>query len=403
MGKKLPIIIVVFLIGGFFIWSQFIKESPVFEGEITFEIAEWFTGQFDGPHLYLLVSTEQIFGHANYEFDHSIITRGNVIKVILGEVYLPDGVSLPAPSPAGFSARLELNEDSDYTLEFHSRHHRDKYIVRTSNGLVEIETVERNFSNTEQTTVKRIPKNMLEAVCFYNGDWKYDPRDDFCERFFNEIEKIAQPYLVAEEGRRSKNQFYLYTGEDQQLIDLLLRHEREDFYIKITTWEGRSYLPPFIHPSARKFPVPKRALRYLEEPVMSIEECAKNDARCITRVAFNTKNAEICRQHLPPEVAWDCLWQVGIAKLDPNLCKYAGDCFTCLEDCYTFIAIQTNTPDLCERMSRIFSYNLNLYFGNLYRNECFYRYAQETGDKSYCHKIDADKPLKIESCLEGRY
>jgi hypothetical protein len=303
--------------------------SSPFKGNISFRIEERFTEQFDGPHLYLVVSTEQIYNCAY--FGHNLSTDSETVKVILGEIIKPDACSA---GPARFDEDLNIKK-SEYSLEFYSKDKIDKYMVKISKDSVIIEPVEATFSKIEQTKIKRIPENLLWAQCFYNGDWKYNPNDDFCKRFFNEIEIIAPPYLTAEEGKMPENQFYLYRGEDQAIISLIKKYNRENYYVRISTWKGKTFICPFNCDKPGIAYVPKLEVEYPREPITNISVCGK-DVVCIMEVAFNTKNETIC-ELLPEENRGQCFGQVGIAKLDKKLCAKTGNCFTCQQECYSYI------------------------------------------------------------------
>lgn len=377
------LLILVVLVGGF---VKYFGTTPTFEGDINFRIHEIFTKEFDGPHLYLSVLTEKIFPCSNYGFEHSVSTNYNTIKVILDEITEPNIICLTAPGPASFSKDLNLNEGT-YTLEFHSKDKIDKYAVIVSKVSVLIESIEASFTKTEQTKIDRLPENLLWADCFYDGEWKYNPRDDHCERFFSEIETFAQPYLTAEEGKTPRNQFYLYTGEDQPLINLIQKYDREKFYVKISTWEGKSFFCHFnCLKSGRAYVayVPKVEIEYLKEPRTDISKCDDNVV-CIMEVAFTTKNEKVC-EHLSKEDQGQCFGQVGIAKLDESLCVKTGSCFSCQEECYSSIAIQKSNPDLCEEMTSI------------YRDDCYISYAEAKNDISFCEKVV--QPGRVKWCLD---
>lgn len=374
------LLIVIVLVGG---CVKYFVTTPTFEGDINFGIRERFTKQFDGLHLYLSVSTEKIFPCSNYGIKHSIITKDNTIKVILGGITKPN-ICLTALGPASFiSEDLSLGIGA-YTLEFHSKDKIDKYSVKVSKESVTIETIEKTFSKTEQIEIDLLPENLLWADCFYKGDWKYNPTDDYCKRFFAEIEIFAQPYLIAKEGKTPKNQFYLYAGEDQPLIDLIQKYNRENFYVKVSTWEGKTFICPFNCQKPGVAYVPKVEIEYLKESKIDVSECVGNVV-CIMEVAFNTKNEKICEQ-LPKENQGQCFGQVGVAKLDESLCAKTGGCFTCQEECYSFIAIQKNNPDLCEEMTII------------YRDDCYISYAEAKNDISFCDKVVQSG--RVQWCLD---
>ncbi|MAH43289.1 hypothetical protein CL614_06275 [archaeon] len=358
--------------------------TPTFNEEIDFTIKKTFTNDFDGIHLYLGVSTKQSFSCSNYGITHNINSKNNTIKIVLGEIIKPN-ICLTSFGPAGFSEELDLNEGT-YVLEFHASNKIDRYYLKNFNKSIIIEPIEKSFSYNDQTQISYdIVKNLLWTKCFYNSDWKFDPNDGHCEKFFDEIETIAQPYLIAEEGKTPRNQFYLYTGEDQTLIDLMQKHNREGFYIRISTWEGKSFI---CHLNCRPYGVanmPGSKIEYLPEPITNVSEC--NDSiSCIMTVAFNIKNETICDQ-IPETNQGQCFGQVGIAKLNESLCEKTDNCFTCQEDCYSYISIKKSNPDLCEELTSI------------YKDRCYISYAKAKSDISFCDKVI--EGARIKQCLDN--
>ncbi len=416
MPKKIYFILLLVVIVFVIVYINFnFSTLPNFEGNISFRISEEFTGQFDGPHLYLSVSTKEIYGCINYGFEHNIITKDSTIKVLLGGISSPD-VCLTAVGPADFSSALSLKEGA-YALEFHSKYSIDKYLVNISKGNATIEPIVATFSKTEQTIIDRIPENLLWAECFYNAYWIDDPRDDFCERFFTEIETIAQPYLIAEEGKTPRNQFYLYTGEEQPLIYLIRTYNREDFSVSISTWEGKTFAcrPTCFPISERVAHIPKLEVRYIHYKdsladcelemekefseasgrTFNVTEYMESEyMQCIMEVAFFSKNETLCLM-VPVENQNECLGQVGMSKLDESFCEKAGNCPACRRKCYAYIAIKKEEPELCKNIS-VYDEN-NLY--SLHRYYCYENYALKKNDKSICYQIP-DKGWEY-ACLKN--
>lgn len=308
--------------------------SPILEWDISFRIEERFTEHFDGPHLFLVVSTKEIYPCANYGFGHTLRIEDDLIKIILGEITSPS-MCLTAEGPAIFEEDLDLIT-TENKLEFHSKDKIDIYTMKISNESVVIEPVDATFSKIEKTAFKRIPENLLFAQCFYNGNWMYDPKDDFCTRYFDEIETIAHPYLIGEEGKTPENQFYLYGGDDQEIIDIVNKYSGGNFYVRISTWKGKTFICPYNCEKPGIAYVPELKIEYSRDARTNVTLCGK-DVVCIMEVAFNTKNETIC-ELLPEKNRGQCFGQVGIAKLDESLCDKTGSCFTCQQECYSYIA-----------------------------------------------------------------
>jgi len=258
-----------------------------------FGIQERSTQEFDGPHLFLSVITEKEFPCSNFGIEHSMSVDESTVKITFGEIIYTE-LCLTALGPASFSEELNLSKGL-YTLEFHNKEKVDKYSLDISTDTVSIKSFESTFTKTEQTTNKRTPKNLLRADCYYNSTWTSDPKDDYCEKFFSEIETFAEPFIVAEEGRKPKNQFYHFDGRDEVLVDLINKYDRDGHYIKLATSEGKSFICPFhcIEPGVAHSLGSK--IEYLKEERMDVSICEGNSG-CIMEVAFNRKDEKICEQ-----------------------------------------------------------------------------------------------------------
>ncbi len=246
------------------------------------------------------------------------------------------------------------------------------------------------LSSVKQPSIKKTPDNLIWAECYYNGDYKYDPKDDNCGNFFQELESIAQQYLTGDQEKTPKNQFYHYYGDDDQaLIDLVEKYVRKTNYIYISTWEGNKYFCSYYSgsiPLCSTFAAtsPKLEIQYLSEEVTDISECNGNTI-CMRKVAFFTKDESIC--DLMEGGQGQCYGEVGIAKLEESLCALTGKCYTCAKECYSYIAIQKNKPNLCENINN--AYNRNLCYGD---------YIGENNDESNCYEI-TDSTWR-EKCLD---
>lgn len=181
-----------------------------------------------------------------------------------------------------------------------------------------------------------------------------------------------------------KNQFYTYIGSDEQLSSIIKKYYRKDFYIKLSTGKGKTFICPFYCDKPAVSQPPTLQIEYLPEPQTDISAC-NNKGSCIMDVARNTKNEKLCEQ-LPIADQGDCFSQVGIVTLDENLCTKTGACPRCQRECYEHIAIQKNNPNLCEKMSSI------------YRDDCYTAYADAKKDISFCSKVM--QPGRDKWCLD---
>lgn len=332
--------------------------ANIYEGSIEFNIFEKYTDQYDGPHLYLGVTTENKYPCSNYGLEHSVIKEDKLIEVSVKGVSTRD-LCLPAFGPASFKVPLDLIKGV-YTLEFHSGERVDLYEIKVSERHVLIEPNKTTFSKANRREIERTPENLLWAECFYNADWKYNPKDNHCIKFFDDIGQISEPFLMAEKGRKYRNQFYLYSGEENELLKLIQKHDRNGFHISISTGKGEKFTCLYVSRECQKivsFP-PNLEIHYIEEPLSDLSKC--DDVMCAMQVAFNTKNEEIC-EGLPKANQSQCFGQVGIAKLDQGLCARSGG--TPQWECYRYLAVKKNIPEICNKITPSHK-----------RKECFRKY-----------------------------
>lgn len=370
--------------------ANYIVDNKADSEEYSLTFREGFTEQFDGPHLYISVSTVKNFPCSNYGLEHEIQTEERKVQINLGKIKAWD-MCLTAFGPAAFTLELNFGNGNN-TLEINSNGKKNIYAVFLTDNEIKITATKTEFAVLSQTSIKRLPENLLWASCFYNGNTDFDPHDDHCRNFFRQLEQIAQLYKLAEEGRTPRNQFYLYNGLDQPLLELIHQFEREQFYISISTWQGKIFICPTFCTYPGVASVPNLEFDYIPNAKMTTFDCesqnyANEDMKsiCLMEVAANTKNESVCEQ-IPLKDQEQCFAKVGIVKLDENLCKNFIKCFSCQEKCLTYLAVKKNNPDLCELIKSI------------YRDDCYIEYAAANNDISLCDKVK--QAGRIEWCLE---
>lgn len=364
--------------------------TPSFDGNISFVIKEEFAAQTGATHLFLRVSTADLRGGGCSYWEHKISIGDTTIKVTLGDVKEGGGIGVACTADVraeSFYSYLDLS-DGNYLLEFHAKDKTDKYALRISKEKISLEPVQTSFSTTDRLEINRPPENWLEAECHYNGKW-FDPLDGFCLRFFDEVGKIAKPYLAAEEGKMPENLFYTYVGEEGVLFDVLRRYWEQEFKVAISTWKGKEFACGTECIITEPAQFPNMQIRYMEPPLLAVSECQDSDeyrqSYCIIEVAFNLKDEKVCEQ-LPEEYQsiWGierCLAFVAVAKLDESICGKASSCPSCALDCYSFIAVKKSMPSICDELRKD---NPN------YRNRCYTEYAHAKRNYSVCNSIMDD-------------
>jgi hypothetical protein len=244
--------------------------SAIFEDSINFRIMEITDKKkLDGPHLFLIVSTNKEYSCSNYGIEGSVDISGNIIKVVLGDITKPD-MCLTAMGPAKFIEELDLKEGK-YTLEFHLKSGVDKYNIVVTKEEISIKKIKATLSKPEQTRIYRTPENLISVKCFryrYGCEKKGDIINELCPIFFAEIEKVATPadrslldkgilggYCIKEDFDKGECKFYYYTGNIESLESIFeasnnynLRRGYEAecrdlnlYYKRIDTWLGHLF------------------------------------------------------------------------------------------------------------------------------------------------------------------
>lgn len=382
MNRKITLIsiFVVILISGCVTKSSF-------EDKINFEIVEKYTESFDGPHLFLSVETQKNYPCYGGKFKSNVVIKGSLIKIVLGEIKIPKGICPMMSAPAGFHEELNLIPGS-YSLELHSKTKIDKYSVHVTTDKIVIENIDVSFSNVTQKTINRMPEDLLWIECRWIGGRSKRPKDTLCQDLFVDIEKIATPYMLAQNGIPIL-QFYKYDGTDERLIQLIEKYGHSGYSVKISTGKGKRFIYPRVKNMRPEDPmvafIPNLEPKYYEL-ITNLSICEDPyDFWCYVDVAINTNNESICNL-VRSKNQGQCFGILGEAKLDENLCAKTGSCWTCKEDCYTYVAIRKNNPELCEELS------------SHYRDDCFRAFAEEFNDVSYCEKVK--QPGRKEWCLD---
>lgn len=394
--KKLGIFIGAVIIASLFfiIIRNFYPKSSVENyvagnEEFSLDFREAFTDKFDGPHIFIFVSTVGKFPCS--AFQNEFHKEGRYIQIKFGSITKQEMCLMPGGN-ASFTRDLNIREGKN-TLEIISKGKKNIYSINLTDKEIQIISKKTEFSVYYQNSIQRLPKNLLWANCFYNGNSDFDPHDDHCRNFFRLLEQITRPYKIAEAGKTPRNQFYLYDGADQPLLELIHQFDREHFYITISTWQGKIFICPTNCTMPGVAYVPNLEIEYIPEAKMNVSECLTNNylnegtkIQCLMEVAKNSKNELVCEQ-IPFENRDDCYAKVGIAKLDENLCANFTKCFSCQENCLSYLAVQKNNPDICEMMNSI------------YRDDCYIEYADANNDITYCDKVQQQG--RVEWCLDN--
>ncbi len=361
------------------------------EAKFTLKLYERnFSSALSGANLTIGISTIDIFTGCNI-LENTLSTRDNQITINIWNV-TPWWWSnrMPCwPGPASFAKDLSL-QDGDYILEFISKGNSNKYSLMVWEKSVSLSALNNDFIETQHTEIKRFLQNELEATCWSNwsyGAWGNDINNKRCQSFFNEINKVATPYIVAEQSKQPKNQFYLYTGDRDTLVHLIKKYTLHGMYVKLVSWIWEVYFCPSSCDSPIVWgSVPTQIIEYLNEPKNDIGACKENDTNCVIEVASTNKDTKLCDTLTSAGDKRDCKDYVWIAIWNPRSCK-DGD-----SSCYIYAAVKNNKPDLCENINE-----------NNDKWECYTAYAKIYNDMSFCSKIPEtnNRIGKLQRCLDA--
>lgn len=230
-------------------------------------------------------------------------------------------------------------EEGIYSLELHSNYVIDSYSIKVTKEQVKLYAIQNNFTNTTHIAFDRHPDNLVWTHCYYSGDYRKDPKSDFCDRFFAEIETFAMPYPEKRGTKTPHVQMYLYNGNNKKWEELMLKYNKDNYYVRILTWEGYSCSKGECH--FQYHLVPKIENKYPRTPNTNVALCykEKNELKllqCLKIAAVYGKNETAC-QLLPKKERTHCYISVGMVKQDLNLCERAESDSKLKRECIEYL------------------------------------------------------------------
>ncbi|PIR57115.1 MAG: hypothetical protein COU72_02670 [Parcubacteria group bacterium CG10_big_fil_rev_8_21_14_0_10_41_35] len=202
--------------------------------DIQFEIKEQYPEGQDEPTTYLWVETTSEYPCYNYRLTHTTETLQNETSITFNRPQRPENICLTAIGPATFREQIPL-QDGKNILKFKWGIKKDRYTINVLQDkiLLKPSLIDKliRFTKPKDTIVPLVPKNVLWAKCFkYSNDF-----DWHCNDFFDEIDKIATPYLIPEGKKIPQMRVYTYNGKNEPLLQIIKKYDVPNYYVRIDT------------------------------------------------------------------------------------------------------------------------------------------------------------------------
>jgi hypothetical protein len=234
---------------------------------------------------------------------------------------------------------------------------------------------------------KSPPEDFLWLRCRYDHGMKWVGAL-ICVDLQREFSKIAQPIALPEDGLRSVNAFYRYSGDDETILRLLARYYLPRYYITAERLTGDALYcmgGECAKHKAQGQRIPdKLDLVWPKKP----GECTGSPAMieaCNVALALQKEDPAACEG---PSVTGDeCFAEYALQRRDLELCERIKDDARARR-CRAELAFVVGDPNLCAQITERY------HDGRPRADHCYVDYARGRNDPSVCEHVRAKNMIR---------